>query len=81
MIRFLILIFLLLPQISWGQSSLLPRDSRSNQTSLPACQGSPFSNFWDNCVGAAVTPSGTYEGQWRNSRFNGFGVYTRRNGS
>jgi hypothetical protein len=80
-IRFLVLIFFLVPQITWGQSSLSTRESRSNQTSLPACQGAPFFSFWDNCVGSAVTPSGNYEGQWRNSRFNGFGVYTWRDGS
>ena len=66
MIRLLILIFLLAPQISWGQSS------------LPPCPESE-DLIWSNCFGRYNYPNGdVYVGEWRDNKLNGRGTFEKR---
>ena len=52
------------------------------QGRLPPCPGHYAANKWSNCVGTNMTPTGdTYSGEWRNDKFEGFGVYKYRNGT
>jgi hypothetical protein len=61
MIRFLILIFLLVPQLSWGQSS------------LPPC---PETGAKQNCFGSYTFGwRDRYTGEWSNDRPNGLGTH------
>ncbi|NDD13776.1 MAG: hypothetical protein EB072_14290 [Betaproteobacteria bacterium] len=67
MIRFLILIFLLVPQISWGQSS------------LPPC---PETGVKHNCFGTFTQSNGgKYVGEYRDDKRSGQGIEYAANGS
>jgi hypothetical protein len=67
MIRLFVLIFLLVPQMSWGQSS------------LPPC---PEIGVKHNCFGSITFPSGQkYVGEFRDNKRHGQGAYTDSKGN
>jgi len=54
----------------------------SAQSNLPQCQGSYASSTWHNCYGIARYPNGDrYEGEWRDGKTNGRGIYYVANGN
>jgi TonB family protein len=66
MIRFFVLIFSLVPQICWGQSSL---------------QTCSWLGVKDNCTAQVDYPDGSkYNGEFRNDIRHGWGVFTFTNG-
>jgi len=65
MIRLFVLIFLLVPQISWGQSSLPPCTAAE----------SDLNAFRHNCFGTVTIANGDkYVGEWRDGKRNGQGA-------
>jgi hypothetical protein len=66
MIRLFVMILLLAPQISWGQST------------LPPC---PITGVKHNCFGHIDFKNGArFLGEWRDGKYNGLGSYTYPNG-
>jgi len=66
MIRLFVLIFLLVPQLSWGQSS------------LPPC---PIAGVKHQCVGEMVNEAGVYTGEFQHGKLHGFGRFRWPDGS